>query len=82
MNLQEFAALKVGDTVINGTTFSEGDVTEVTPSGIRLQWRPKESRTSTGTTFFYSVNSTAWFHWSKADDVVLHETATDAGTAS
>ncbi len=66
MNLQEFAALKVGDHVENGMNNSRGEVTETTDSGVRLVWGPRHGRE---TMFFYSVNSTAWMHWSKAEDL-------------
>lgn len=66
MNLQEFAALKVGDKVTNPmNNHCPGEVVEVTDSGVRLVWGPRAERE---TRFFYSVNGTAWFHWSKGED--------------
>ena len=64
MNLQEFAALKVGDTVENPMTSGDaGKVVGVTDSGVRIEW-------SEGSTpFFYSVNTTAWMHWVKRTNV-------------
>ena len=63
MNLQEFAALKVGDAVenpMNGPALAAGTVVEITPSGIRVVWGKRHDRE---TKFFYSVNTTAWMHW-------------------
>lgn len=64
MNLQQFAALKAGDKVCNNM-FGErppGVVTETNSTGVRVSWG------GTATTFEYSVQSTAWFHWSLADE--------------
>lgn len=58
MNLQEFAALKVGDTVENGLTNSRGDIVETNDSGVRVAWGGNRAQL-----FFYSVNTNAWFHW-------------------
>lgn len=57
MTLQEFAALKEGDTVDNPMTGSKGTVTEVTPRGVKVRW---------GGTVQYAYPSvtTAWMHWS------------------
>lgn len=67
MNMHEFAALKVGDTVevLLAGGQSRGEVTETTDSGVRVKWGPKSYRGPV--TFFYSVNSTAWMHWGKVD---------------
>lgn len=59
MNLQEFAALKVGDKIENIYTSSVGKVSNVDPSGVRVKWSEHSP------TFFYSVSSTAWMHWNK-----------------
>jgi len=67
VNIKEFAALKVGDHVENGMNANaRGEITEVTDSGVRLVWGPRHGRE---TAFFYSVNSTAWMHWSMAEDL-------------
>lgn len=64
MNVQEFAALKVGDKVLNNMLGERpsGRVTEVNDKGVRISWG------GTATTFHYPVNSTAWFHWSKVEE--------------
>ena len=62
MNLQEFAALKAGDEIENLATHSRGRVTEVKPNGVMLAWGG-----NTVATFFYSVNGTAWFQWSRVE---------------
>lgn len=72
MNMQEFAALKVGDKIKNPMNGSAGVVSGVTDSGIRVQWG------ASAVEFYYSANSTAWMHWSKtetagADDLERHE---------
>lgn len=63
MNLQEFAALKVGDEVENNMLGIRppGKVTEVTAQGVRVSWG------GLATTFLYTVQSTAWMHWSKVE---------------
>jgi hypothetical protein len=69
MNLKEFAALKVGNKIENpaasGTGY--GEITETTPSGVRVAWGPRHSRE---TQFFYSVVGTAWMNWIIADDQI------------
>lgn len=65
MNLQEFAALKVGDKIENHLSQSSGEVTEVTKYGVRVRWGTLESGI---VTFLYSVQGTTWFHWSKKED--------------
>lgn len=62
MNLKEFAALKVGDKIDNHMLHSHGTVTEVNDQGIMLCWHPGTPARA------YSVNTTAWMHWSKAED--------------
>lgn len=57
MNLQQFAALKPGDKISNPFGFSHGVVASVSDSGVRVRWEPATMD------FFYSVNSTAWMHW-------------------
>jgi hypothetical protein len=64
MNLQEFAALKAGDKIENHMSQSRGEVTEVNAQGVRVSW----GSTNPGRVVFtYTVNSTAWFHWSKVE---------------
>jgi hypothetical protein len=65
MNIKEFGALKAGDHVENGMNNNcRGEVIETTDSGVRVVWGPRHDRE---TKFFYSVQSTAWMHWSKAE---------------
>lgn len=66
MNIKEFAALKVGDKIENPSHggASIGEITEATPSGVRLVWGPRHDRE---TKFFYSVISTAWMQWDKIE---------------
>lgn len=64
--MQEFAALKVGDKIevlMSGQV--HGTVTEALDSGVRVRWG---DATEGGITFHYSVQGTAWMHWSKAED--------------
>jgi hypothetical protein len=65
MNVREFAALKVDDQIENHLSNSRGTVTEVTQTGVRVRWG---LQTGSVMTFFYSVQGTAWFHWSKAEN--------------
>lgn len=67
MNVQEFAALKVGDRVYNGLTQSRGTVTDVTKDGVRVQWGDGFAVTTGGVQFNFSVQGTAWYHWTKED---------------
>lgn len=63
MNLQEFAALKVGDKIQNLALGSHiGVVSEVTDRGVKVKWPPSSQE------HFFSAAGTAWFQWSKADD--------------
>lgn len=61
MNLQQFAALKPGDKISNPMGNSAGVVVSVSDSGVRVRWEPATMD------FFYSVNSTAWMHWTCGD---------------
>lgn len=65
MDLKEFAALKVGDAITNpmGGGDVRGTVVEATDSGVRVVWGERQERE---TRFFYSVNTTAWMHWTKS----------------
>jgi hypothetical protein len=62
MNVQEFAALAEGDEIVNELNGSAGTITRTTPSGVHVVWGPRHEREMP---FFYSVNGTAWFHWTK-----------------
>jgi hypothetical protein len=69
MNLQEFAALKAGDKIDNAMAQSQGEVTEATAHGVRVRWGvPTGGRDSV--TFQYTVQSTAWFHWSRIVEAI------------
>jgi hypothetical protein len=66
MNVKEFAALKQGDKValaMNGQS-GQGEVVSVDPMGVRVRWGDNRPNAPT---FFYSVNGTSWFHWSKVE---------------
>jgi len=65
MNLQEFAALKPGDKIENLMTSSRGTVAEATDTGVSIVWGWAETRPVA-----YSVNSTAWMHWSREAEPV------------
>lgn len=75
MDIKAFAALKVGDAIENGMSGSHGAVVSVEPNGVRVQWlaagkQPKAYQTDTGSnapTWFYGVQGTAWFHWTKLE---------------
>lgn len=64
MNVQEFAALKVGDRIENHLSQSSGVVTEVGKMGVHVRWGVQAGNV---VSFFYSVQGTIWFHWSKAE---------------
>ena len=66
MNVQEFAALRVDDVIRNEMSGNNGVVVEVEPMGVRLRWGGAQS----GPTWFYSVQGTAWFHWTKIEPAV------------
>ncbi len=65
MNLQEFAALKVGDKVENAMLGSHGEVTQVAAQGVRVVWGGAEPIAANQ--FLYTVQSTAWMHWGKSE---------------
>lgn len=67
MNLQEFAALKVGDHIENVFSGGKGEVMAVTNSGVRVRWPPSHAE------FEYLAMSTAWMHWSKVPSAVSPE---------
>lgn len=62
MNIQEFAALKLGDEIENLMTTSRGYVSEVTKAGVRVQWGQAGGAFNG---FLYTASSTAWMHWSR-----------------
>lgn len=67
MNLKEFSALKAGDKIANtmqGVT-SAGEVVATSDSGVRVVWGARHDKE---TPFFYSVNTTAWMHWTRTDN--------------
>lgn len=67
MNLQEFQALQPGDKIENAMSQSSGVVTEATKLGVRVRWSVLD--VSAGSiSFFYSIQGTQWFHWSKAEE--------------
>ena len=69
MNVQEFAALKKGDIVENnmhGQT-GNGEVVAVEQMGVRVRWGKDHPGAPT---FFYSVNGTAWFHWTRVVEAI------------
>lgn len=63
MNMQEFAALKVGDKVDNHMSQSQGVVAEITAAGVRVRWG--DGTPGSTISFMYSVNTTSWTHWSR-----------------
>ena len=62
MNIQEFAALKVGDKVENAATYSKGEITKTVDAGVFVVWG---TRSALEREFFYSAVGTAWFQWNK-----------------
>lgn len=65
MNIAEFAALKSGDKIENLMNPGPvGEVTEAAPGGVRIVWGPRHPHE---THFFYSVQTTAWMHWTLAE---------------
>lgn len=71
MNVQEFAALKVGDRIeCPMNNMSAGEITAVEKMGVRVRWGMVA--TANAPTFFYSVQGTAWFHWSKVNMFAPH----------
>lgn len=64
MNLEEFAALEIGDKIDNPMSQSSGTVTERTQDGVRVRWG--EGTPGRNVLFTYTVNSTAWMHWTYA----------------
>lgn len=66
MTLQEFAALKVGDQIENLMSNSRGVASEVTDKGVRVTWGERYKTPAGIMSFAYTVNSTAWMHWTHA----------------
>lgn len=67
MNLQEFAALKVGDKIENHAFGTKGEITQVNAVGVRVAW-DGDPIADAAVTFQYAVNGTSWTHWSKVED--------------
>jgi len=66
MDVQEFSALKAGDKVYNGLTGSHGTVTETDKTGVRVRWG--DGTPGRTVDFHFSIQGTAWFHWTKEDE--------------
>jgi hypothetical protein len=65
MNLKEFAALKPGDKIENLMSGrSVGEVASIDEAGVRIRWGDGGPAAPA---WFYGVNSTAWFHWTKIE---------------
>lgn len=69
MNVQEFAALKAGDQIENPMSHSRGEVVSADKTGVAVRWHGV-GQNGAGTIRHYSVQSTIWFHWSKAESEV------------
>jgi hypothetical protein len=66
MDVQEFSKLRVDDVIRNEMSGSNGIVVAVESMGVRVRWGDAALAVPGITpTFFYSVQGTAWFHWSK-----------------
>lgn len=77
MNVQEFAALAVGDKVeCPATSSGVGEIVEATDSGVRVVWGPRHSHE---TRFFYGVVGTAWFQWSRVENEQSSDPGIDSG---
>jgi len=69
MNVQEFAALKKGDKIeclVN--VMSIGEVVDIDKMGVHVRWGMAAA--ANAPTFFYSVNGTAWFHWTRIIEAI------------
>ena len=65
MNVQEFAKLKEGDKIVNYVSGrTNGTIVSVEKMGVCIRWNDDPASPS----FFYSVNGTAWFHWTKVEE--------------
>ena len=71
MNLQEFAALKEGDAIEYPMGGGIGTITVVEKTGVRVRWGDSLH----SPTFFYSVQGTAWFHWTRQEPPMTAERA-------
>ena len=71
MDIREFAALKEGDVIEHPMGGSTGTITAVEKMGVRVRW----GNSLHSPTFFYSVQGTAWFHWSRAEPPMTAERA-------
>lgn len=75
MNMKEFAALKPGDIIENHMSYSRGEVVSIDASGVRVRWagagmqdNSRSPPIPNAPTWHYGVNSTAWMHWSVANE--------------
>ena len=66
MNIKEFAALKAGDRIENPMAGTAGIVTEIDGPGVTVRWEGIGSAPATMARY-YSVVTTAWMHWVKAE---------------
>ena len=66
MNYAEFQELKAGDRLDNYMSKSSGTVTEVAKEGVRVRWG--DGTPGKDVTFLYTTFSTAWMHWTKAEE--------------
>jgi hypothetical protein len=66
MNTKEFIELKENDKICNmqNGVNAVGTVVGIAADGVRVVWG---ERSPNEKPFFYSVQTTAWMHWSKAD---------------
>jgi hypothetical protein len=73
MDVQEFSKLKVDDVIRNEMSGSNGVIVEVEGMGVRVRWLAFydpaviQHPGASSPTWFYSVQGTAWFHWSKVE---------------
>lgn len=79
MNLQEFAALKVGDEIKNEMSNGYGKIVTVERNGVRVCWlgAGRQEPAANAPTWHYEVNSTAWYHWSKVENVSQQSTPSE-----
>ena len=83
MNLQQFAKLKPGDVIANSMSDSRGEIVTVDATGVRVRWIGGGRQGGDAPTWHYSVQSTAWFHWTleeTSDAETEPDTTAPAGT--
>lgn len=61
MNINEFSSLRPGDKIENLMLGTKGVVSSITPGSVGVRWGPIADSTE----FTYTLQSTAWMHWSK-----------------